>query len=185
MRRTATFTRAQRTPWRVSCASGLKLLRDSFVSEKPDAMKSIALTFTLLLTLGAQAQAQTTATDPWVRGTVATQKATGLFVQLSSAQGGRLVSASSPLAGRVEIHEMAVADGVMRMREISALELPAGKAVALKPGGYHLMLMDLKQPMKAGDTVPVTLVIEGAGKKREALELQVPVRPLGQSTPMP
>jgi copper(I)-binding protein len=136
------------------------------------------------LSLCASAMAQTTATDPWVRGTVATQKATGMFVQLTSAQGGKLVAGSSPVAGRVEIHEMAVVDGVMRMREISALELPAGKAVELKPGGYHVMLMDLKQPMKAGDIVPVTLVIEGADKKRETLELKASVRPLGQTKPM-
>ncbi len=136
------------------------------------------------LSLCASAMAQTTATDPWVRGTVATQKSTGMFVQLTSAQGGKLVAGSSPVAGLVEIHEMAVVDGVMRMREISALELPAGKAVELKPGSYHLMLMDLKQPMKAGDIVPVTLVIEGADKKRETLELKASVRPLGQSKPM-
>ncbi len=139
-------------------------------------MKKLALILSLL---AFGAQAQTTATDPWVRGTVATQKATGLFVQLTSAQGGKLVAGSSPVAGRVEIHEMAVVDGVMRMREISALELPAGKAVALKPGGYHLMLMDIKQPMKAGETVPVSLIIEGADKKRETLEIKAPVRALG------
>ncbi len=144
-------------------------------------MKKLALILSLL---AFGAQAQTTATDPWVRGTVATQKATGMFVQLTSAQGGKLVSGSSPVAGRVEIHEMAVVDGVMRMREISALELPAGKAVELKPGSYHLMLMDLKQPMKAGDIVPVTLVIEGADKKRETLEIKASVRPLGQTKPM-
>jgi copper(I)-binding protein len=144
-------------------------------------MKKLALILSLL---AFGAQAQTTATDPWVRGTVATQKATGMFVQLTSAQGGKLVSGSSPVAGRVEIHEMAVVDGVMRMREISALELPAGKAVELKPGSYHLMLMDLKQPMKAGDIVPVTLVIEGADKKRETVELKASVRPLGQTKPM-
>jgi copper(I)-binding protein len=144
-------------------------------------MKKLALILSLL---AFGAQAQTTATDPWVRGTVATQKATGMFVQLTSAQGGKLVSGSSPVAGRVEIHEMAVVDGVMRMREISALELPAGKAVELKPGSYHLMLMDLKQPMKAGDIVPVTLVIEGTDKKRETVELKASVRPLGQTKPM-
>jgi periplasmic copper chaperone A len=149
-------------------------------------MKPFLMLSLLLASLAASAQtsAQTTATDPWVRGTVATQKATGLFVQLSSAQGGRLVSGSSPVAGRVEIHEMAVVDGVMRMREVSQLELPAGKLVELKPGGFHLMLMDLKKPMLAGETVPVTLVVEGANKKRETLQLQAPVRPLGQGKPM-
>ena len=76
-----------------------------------------ALTASLLMTLAAStAFAQTTATDPWVRGTVAQQKASGLFVQLTSAQGGRLVSASSPLASSVEIHEMAMDGNVMTMR---------------------------------------------------------------------
>jgi len=131
----------------------------------------------LILTAGS-ALAQTTVTDPWVRGTVAQQKATGMFAQITSAQGGRLVSASSPVAGVAEIHEMKMEGDVMRMRAITALDLPAGKAVSLKPGGYHVMLLDLKQPLKAGDSVPVTLVVEGTDKKRETIELKVPVRAL-------
>ena len=144
-----------------------------------------ALTASLLMTLASSAAlAQTTATDPWVRGTVAQQKASGLFVQLTSAQGGRLVSASSPLASSVEIHEMAMDGNVMTMRALpDGLALPAGKAVALKPGGVHIMLMGLKQALKAGDTVPVTLVIEGADKKRETLEIKAPVRALGAAAP--
>jgi copper(I)-binding protein len=139
-------------------------------------MKSIAFAFALI---AASAQAQTTVTDPWVRGTVAQQKATGLFVQLTSAQGGKLVSGSSPVAGVVEIHEMAMVNDVMKMRQVPSLDLPAGKTVALKPGGYHVMLMNLKQALPAGSTVPVTLVVEGADGKRETLNLQAPVRALG------
>jgi copper(I)-binding protein len=139
-------------------------------------MKLIPIASLLLLACSV-AQAQTTVSEPWVRGTVAQQKATGLFAQITSAQGGRLVSVSSPVAGVVEIHEMSMHGDVMRMRALPAgLDLPAGKAVALKPGGYHVMLMDLKQPLKAGDQVPVTLVIEGADKKRETLQIQAPVR---------
>ena len=135
---------------------------------------------TLLLAAGLAAQAQTVVKDPWVRGTVAQQKATGLFAQITSTAGGKLVSASSPVAGIVEIHEMAMDGNVMKMRALPAgLDLPAGKAVDLKPGGYHVMLMDLKKELKAGDTVPVTLVIEGADKKRETVEVQAPVRALG------
>jgi copper(I)-binding protein len=126
----------------------------------------------------APAFAQTTVKDPWVRGTVAQQRATGLFAQISSATGGKLVSASSPVAGVVEIHEMTMSGDTMRMRAVAAVELPAGKTVELKPGGYHLMLMDLKQQLKPGDTVVVTLVIEGAGGQRETLEVKAPVRPL-------
>ena len=131
-----------------------------------------------LLLAAAGAQAQTTVKDPWVRGTVAQQKATGMFAQITSASGGKVLSASSPVAGVVEIHEMVMEGSTMRMRAVPALELPAGQAVELKPGGYHVMLMDLKQQMKPGDIVSVTLVIEGKDGKRETLEVKAPVRPL-------
>ena len=110
---------------------------------------AVALGFT-----GLCVSAQTVVKEPWVRGTVAQQTATGMFAQITSATGGRLVSVSSPLAGVVEIHEMSMDGNVMKMRAVPALELPAGKTVELKPGGYHVMLMDLKQPLKAGETRP-------------------------------
>jgi hypothetical protein len=127
----------------------------------------------------AAAMAQTTVKEPWVRGTVAQQKATGAFMHITSAQGGKLVSAASPVAGVVEIHEMAMDKDVMKMRAIPGLDLPAGKAVELKPGGYHVMLMDLKQQLKDGDTVPLTLTVEGKDGKKETLELKAPVKALG------
>lgn len=145
-------------------------------------MNALKLKLSLTLLLGAlalSAQAQTTVADPWVRGTVASQKATGMFAQITSAGGGKLVSASSPVAGVVEIHEMSMDGNVMRMRAIPALELPAGKTVELKPGGFHVMLMDLKQEIKAGQTVPVTLVVEGADNKRETIEVKAQVKALG------
>jgi copper(I)-binding protein len=125
------------------------------------------------------AAAQTAVSDPWVRGTVAQQKATGAFMKLTSAQGGKLVSAQSPAAGVVEIHEMAMEGTVMKMRAVPGLDLPAGKAVELKPGGYHVMLMDLKQPLKAGDTVAISLVVEGKDGKKETIEVKAPVKALG------
>lgn len=129
--------------------------------------------------LALAAQAQVTVKEPWVRGTVAGQKATGMFGQLSSAGGGKLVAAASPVAGIVEIHEMAMDGSTMKMRAVPFVELPAGKVVKLEPGGYHVMLMDLKQPLKAGDTVPVTLTVEGANGKRETVEVKAPVKALG------
>jgi len=130
---------------------------------------------TLLAT--SAAHAQTTVAEPWVRSTVAGQKATGAFLQIRSVAGGKLVAASSPVAGIVEIHEMSMDGNVMKMRALpNGLDLPAGKAVALKPGGLHVMLMDLKQPLKAGDTVPLSLVVEGAGSKRETVEVKATVR---------
>jgi hypothetical protein len=135
----------------------------------------------LFALFAAAAQAQTTVKDPWVRGTVANQKATGMFAQLTSAGGGKLVAVSSPLAGIVEIHEMAMDGNVMKMRAVPVLDLPAGKTVELKPGGYHVMLIDLKKELKAGDTVPLTLVVEGADKKRETIEVKAVVKPLGDT----
>jgi hypothetical protein len=130
----------------------------------------------------ATSLAQTTVKDAWVRGTVAQQKATGAFLRITSAAGGKLVAASSPVAGVVEIHEMAMDGNVMKMRAVTALDLPAGKAVELKPGGYHVMLMDLKKPLAAGDEVPLTLVVESGGK-RESVQVKAPVRPLASGAP--
>jgi hypothetical protein len=135
----------------------------------------VALGLTLAATV---AFAQTTVKEPWVRGTVAQQKATGMFAQITSTAGGRLVSVSSPVAGVVEIHEMAMENNVMKMRAVPGLDLPAGKAVELKPGGYHVMLMDLKQQLKEGETVPVTLVVQGKDGKKETIEVKAPVKPL-------
>jgi periplasmic copper chaperone A len=131
------------------------------------------------LLLAAAAQAQTTLTDAWVRGTVAQQQATGMFGKITSTQGGRLVAVASPVAGVAEIHEMAMEGSTMRMRAVAGLDLPAGKAVELKPGGYHVMLMDLKQPLKEGETVAVTLTIEGKDGRKETVEVKAPVKPLG------
>ncbi len=130
------------------------------------------------LGLAGAAAAQTTVKDPWVRGTVATQKASGAFMHITSAGGGKLVAASSPVAGVVEVHEMAMDGNVMKMRAVPALELPAGKSVELKPGGYHVMLMDLKQQLKPGETVALTLTIEGKDGKRETVEVKAPVKPI-------
>jgi copper(I)-binding protein len=140
-------------------------------------MKRIALTLAALA-LGAAAHAQVSVRDAWVRATVPQQKATGAFMQIVSAQDARLVEAKSPVAGIVEIHEMAMVDQVMKMRAVPGLALPAGKAVELKPGGYHVMLMDLKGQVKDGDQVPLTLVVEGKDGKRQTLELKVTARPL-------
>ena len=126
-------------------------------------------------------QAQLTVNEPWVRATVASQKATGAFMQLSSPANTRLVAAKSSVANVVEIHEMAMVGDMMKMRAIPGIDVPAGKAVELKPGGYHVMLIDLKGQIKAGDTVPITLVFEGADKKQQTVEIKAPARPLNTS----
>jgi copper(I)-binding protein len=138
------------------------------------------LVLTALLALGAAASAQTPVTvqDAWVRGTVAQQHATGAFMRLTAAQPARLVQASSPVAGVTEIHEMAMDNNVMRMRQIAGLDLAAGQTVELKPGGLHVMLMDLKQPLQAGQNVPITLVFEDANRLRHTQQIVATVRAL-------
>jgi copper(I)-binding protein len=85
----------------------------------------------------------------------------------------RLMAAASPAAGQVQIHEMSMDGGIMKMRELAGgLTINAGKSVALAPGGFHLMLMGLKAPLKAGDKVPVTLTFEKAGKVDVSLDVQ-------------
>lgn len=150
-------------------------------------MKRIVVTTlaAALLSAAPAVIAQVAVADAWVRATVPQQQASGAFMKLTAPKGMRLVEARSPVAGVVEIHEMAMQGDVMRMRAVSGVDLPAGKPVELKPGGYHVMLMALKQTLNAGDTVPLTLIFEDADKRRETLELKAPVRPLtsGAGTP--
>lgn len=128
--------------------------------------------------LSAPARAEVTVTEPWVRGTVAGQKASGAFMGLKSSSDVRLVGAASPAAKVVEVHEMASADGVMRMRAIDGLALPAGKAVELKPGGYHVMLIDLVKPLLPGEQVPIFLTFVAADGGKSTVEVKATVRDL-------
>lgn len=138
----------------------------------------------MVLGLSLSAWAQTVKVDqPWVRATVPQQRATGAFMQLTASRDTRLVAAQSSVAGVVEIHEMVMEREVMKMRAVPGLALPAGKPVALTPGGYHVMLMDLKVQAKAGEQVPLTLVFEHANGTRETLEVQALVQAMNAMPP--
>lgn len=139
-------------------------------------MRSLAFVATLLLALPAAAQV--VAKDAWIRGTVPAQTATGAFMALQSAAPRTLVGAESPIAGIVEIHESKIENNVMKMREVTRLPLPAGKAVALRPGGYHIMLIDLARPLTVGESIPIRLRIEAPDKSIEIVEVSARVRPL-------
>ncbi|MEO5735225.1 MAG: copper chaperone PCu(A)C [Rubrivivax sp.] len=134
-----------------------------------------------LVALMAMAQAQTAAPVPtvqagWARPTVAGQAAGGGFVSFKGGTSAdRLVAASSPVAKAVELHTMEMDGSVMRMRQVQGIDVPAGATVALKPGGNHLMFMGLKQPLKAGDKVPLTLRFENAGEVQT--EMTVSMQP--------
>jgi len=141
-------------------------------------------TLALLLLVATPALAQVAVKDPWVRATVPEQKSTGAFMQLTSPNATRLIEVRSTAAKITEIHEMTMVDNVMKMRAVAGVDLPAGKAVDLKPGGYHVMLVDVKSQIKDGDSVPITLVFEGRDKKRETVEVKAPARPLNPQSGM-
>lgn len=130
------------------------------------------------LFVATTAQAQVTVGDPWVRATVPQQTGTGAFMRLTSEAASALVQAQSPVARLVEIHELAMENNVMKMRQVPRIELPAGKTVELMPGGYHIMLIDLHGQVKEGDRVPLTLTFESADGVRSTVEVQAPVKPL-------
>ena len=147
-------------------------------------LTSIALLSTLAALTSATAQAQAadpaiTIKDAWVRTTVPGQMATGAFMKITAKEGTRLVGASTPVAGVAEVHEMKMDGDVMKMRAVPVLELPAGKTVELKPGGYHVMLMDLKAALPKDSTVPLTLLFKDAKGVEGKLELKLPVAAMG------
>jgi copper(I)-binding protein len=114
---------------------------------------------------------------PFARATPPGARTGGVFVTLENTgdRADRLMSVSSPVAGVAEIHEMRLDAGVMKMRDVGTLEVKAGETVRLKPGGYHVMLSELKQPLKVGDRFPLTLKFENAG----AVEVSVWVEEMG------
>jgi copper(I)-binding protein len=136
--------------------------------------------------LSQTAAAQTVVVqDAWARATVQGQKATGAFMRLTSANGARLVSVSTPIAGVAEVHEMRMEGDIMKMAAVpGGLDLPAGKTVELKPGSYHLMLMDLKLPLKKDSSIPMTLVFVDAKGVQSKTELKVPVSNMAPMAPM-
>ncbi len=104
-------------------------------------------------------------------------------MHLTSLSDMALVAAASPVAKVVEIHEMKQEGGVMKMNAVDRVALPAGKTVELRPGGFHVMLMDLAQPLKEGDTVPLTLTFEDKAGKKQTVEVKAPVRALTAGAP--
>lgn len=128
--------------------------------------------------------AQVDVTDAWARGTVPGQTATGVFMTLQSHDATTLVGVSTPAAASAEVHEMKLEGTLMKMRALpKGLPLPANQAVQLKPGSYHIMLNDLKGPLKKGDTLPITLRFEGADHKPHEQKVDVPVRDLTAGPP--
>jgi len=137
-----------------------------------------------LASAAALAQQKVEITNVWARATAPAQKVGAVYMDLKSPAAARLVSASSPAAAKTELHNMKLENNIMKMYPVEAIELPAGQSVKLAPGGFHVMLVDLKRDLVQGDTVPLTLTFEGNDKKRETVEVNAPVRALDGSTGM-
>ncbi len=118
--------------------------------------------------------------NAYTRATVPGQQVAGGFMKIENkgASVDQLLSASSPVAGEVQLHEMAMEGNVMKMRQVKDIAVPAGGAVELKPGGLHLMFMNIKAPLTAGETVPVKLKFAKAGE----LEVKMPVNAMGSTS---
>jgi hypothetical protein len=130
--------------------------------------------------VAAPALAQVKVDGAWARATPPGAKIGAGYMKISSAKADRLVSAASPAAARVELHVTMKRGDMMMMREAKAYDIPAGGSFELSPGGAHLMLVDLKAPLKEGMKVPLTLRFEKAGEVKVVLE----VRPLTGAAPM-
>lgn len=121
-------------------------------------------------------------TAPWSRETAEGQDAGGAFMTIANTGTGadRMTGGSTPVAGEVQVHTVDMANGVMRMRQLTdGLEIPAGGSVTLKPGSFHIMLMGLKRPLEQGDAIPLTLTFEKAGP----VEVELVVEPVGSQGP--
>jgi periplasmic copper chaperone A len=153
-------------------------LRVQAQDHEENSMKfNVAGVAALLLTIATPAVSADIALDhPWARATPAGAQVGAGYMTIKSTGGAdRLVSATADVANKVEIHEMSMTDGVMKMRQIQGLDIPTGKPVELKPGGYHIMFIGLKQPLKVGDTIKGALTFEKAG----TTPVEYKVEPMG------
>jgi periplasmic copper chaperone A len=172
---------ATSTEFSSHCKKALTMTTLKSIARRALFMPAIAL---FCLNIQAQSAADVKIEGAWVRVAVEGQKGTGGFMKLTSPAPMKLVAVSSPVAAVGEVHEMKMQGDVMRMAELKGgLELPAGKAVELKPGGFHIMLLDLKQPLKADSQIPVTLTFANAKGEQSKVEIKVPVavRALGSA----
>ncbi|HEX5337712.1 MAG TPA: copper chaperone PCu(A)C [Gallionella sp.] len=121
----------------------------------------------------------------WARATAPGQDVGMMDLTITSKQAATLLGVSSPASNSVELHSMTHENGVMKMREVKSVELPAGKSVNLGESGYHLMLIGLKAPLKAGESVPLTLNVKQADKRTVKVDARFEVKPLAEAKAEP
>jgi periplasmic copper chaperone A len=145
------------------------------------SLAALAAGFGLWL-VAAGATAQTgdpQVTNAWARATPGAAQTAAAYVTMMSAAGDRLTAVSTPAAQKADLHTMTMDGNVMKMRQVDGIDLPPGQAVTLKPGGYHIMLTGLAQPLKEGQTFPLTLTFANAG----AHDVTVTVQKVGATGP--
>jgi copper(I)-binding protein len=135
-----------------------------------------ALVLMLVSDTAAAAAEPVKISHPWVRATVPGQSVAGAYMELTSNVPAALIAAESPVARKIEPHAMTLDAGVMKMRAVERIELPANETVILKPGGLHLMLVDIKRELKAGDRVPLKLIVQDRNGVRSAMQFDAEVR---------
>lgn len=140
------------------------------------AVMAIALTAVSTAQAASPDPALPTVSNVWVKTTVPGGSVSAAYMHIKSTTALKLVKAESSLAGIVEIHDMKMNGGVMQMKALDSLDIPVGKTVELKPGGTHVMLMKVKEPIRKGDKVPLTLTFEGTNKKLMAINLDAIAR---------
>jgi len=151
--------------------------KSGFVFTAVSAYMSVSLMLSSTVHAQAVKVDAVSISDAYTRATVSGQKVAGGFLKIQNKGNApdQLISASSPSAGDVQLHEMAMEGNVMKMRQVKDIVVPANGSVELKPGGYHLMFLDLKGPFVAGETVPVKLKFSKAGD----VEVKLPVNAAG------
>ncbi len=122
-----------------------------------------------------------TVAHPWARATPGGAQVGSVYFEVKAqrGRGDKLIAARSPVAGSAEIHSHVMEQGIAKMRRVDAVAVPAGRSIVLRPSGYHIMLLDLKQPLNEGDLAKVTLVFETAGE----IEVDATVEPIGAMGP--
>jgi hypothetical protein len=141
-------------------------------------MKKLSILFSIIFSQAAIA-ADIKVEHAWMRATAPGQEVAGAFMDITSTGNAKLIGVTSPAAGKLELHSMSMDNGVMEMRQMKSIDLPKGKTIQLAPGGLHVMLFDLKKPMKQGETVPITLDVVTADQHHESIKVDVSVRDLG------
>jgi periplasmic copper chaperone A len=153
-------------------------------------MLSKCVFFVICLVIANDAMGQTAQLEikaPWARATPGRAENGAAYLTIVSPTTDRLTAASSPVAKKVELHTMSMEGGVMRMRPLAAIDIPAGQTVTLSPGGMHIMLLGLTQPLRQGQSFPLTLSFDHAGSRQVtvAVEKAGAMGPGGEATGSP